>query len=880
MPASGREYLLVSGADYKGAQAVNMRLQQITGTSDFNNLVDGLFAFNSSTKRLQFVDTAVGGSLVNVPRIDSGQSETVQAAWTFSRGAATPPFIAAATLPSVGSTATMVTNLNAHYLSGYLADAAANVSTIVLRDGSGRAKVAYPSATDDAANKQYVDDTLSGLTNVYAACRVVAVANVNVSSAPSSIDSVTLSNGDRVLLTGQTTGSQNGLYVFNGGGAAMTRTTDADSSGEMLTGSQTFIREGSLYAGSSWRLITPQPITLGTTSLTFTQISAAVQMDAGPGLGKNGNEIYVKLGTAGSPAGRSYTQGGILYADSASTLNQTGALTGILIGNGSSVPSAVTGTANTVAKFGAAGATLANSQITDNGTVVTLGGTVNVSGLTANRFVTTDGSKNLQSFDLFGTGNTWTALQTFSPGAGKALHCNDNSSYSILHLVTLGRSATGYGTIGDGFRSTTSAGVYHYDRSDFATQIDFSSGKIRLNVAAAGTAGSAITFTKALEIANNGAVNLPLLTASRFVKTDASSNLTTAQYVALGGDVSGTLPVANGGTGTSTSFTAGSVVFAGSAGVYSQDNANLLWDNTNKRLGIGTTVPKASLQVGVGQSDTGTQTVRIGATAVASTVVTALHIDANPASFDMGVSVVFGQRSVTYGEYTSRIVHFANAANDLSSKLQLQTHSITQNVWNTGLMIDHEGKLGVNTTSPNSLLDVRRDAIGVSQSDVYGMTLSNTTAAAAGAQQYSPALKWTGRGWKTNATAASQAVDFRAYVVPVQGAAAPTGYLTFEAAINGGSYAEVLRADSAGALFIQGTKKVPVSYTANLGTSATSYVVTHNLGTNSVIVFIRNTSTGQCGVAGYATTTTNSVTVYFDTAPTAGLYDVIIIAVS
>jgi hypothetical protein len=51
--------------------------------------------------------------------------------------------------------------------------------------------------------------------------------------------------------------------------------------------------------------------------------------------------------------------------------------------------------------------------------------------------------------------------------------------------------------------------------------------------------------------------------------------------------VSGTLPVANGGTGTATAFTAGSVVFAGASGVYSQDNTNFFWDDTNKCLGIG-----------------------------------------------------------------------------------------------------------------------------------------------------------------------------------------------------------------------------------------------------------------------------------------------------
>ena len=60
--------------------------------------------------------------------------------------------------------------------------------------------------------------------------------------------------------------------------------------------------------------------------------------------------------------------------------------------------------------------------------------------------------------------------------------------------------------------------------------------------------------------------------------------------------VSGTLPVANGGTGTTTAFTSGSVVFAGASGVYSQDNSNLFWDDTNNRLGVGTATPVSSIE--------------------------------------------------------------------------------------------------------------------------------------------------------------------------------------------------------------------------------------------------------------------------------------------
>ncbi len=50
--------------------------------------------------------------------------------------------------------------------------------------------------------------------------------------------------------------------------------------------------------------------------------------------------------------------------------------------------------------------------------------------------------------------------------------------------------------------------------------------------------------------------------------------------------------------GSITSATAGSVLFAGAAGVLAQNNNDFFWDNTNKRLGINTTAaPSASLHV-------------------------------------------------------------------------------------------------------------------------------------------------------------------------------------------------------------------------------------------------------------------------------------------
>ena len=64
-------------------------------------------------------------------------------------------------------------------------------------------------------------------------------------------------------------------------------------------------------------------------------------------------------------------------------------------------------------------------------------------------------------------------------------------------------------------------------------------------------------------------------------------------------DVQGTTNIS--GNLTLPSLTSGSVLFTGASGLVSQDNANLFWDNTNKRLGIGTMSPGAKLHIEGGE---------------------------------------------------------------------------------------------------------------------------------------------------------------------------------------------------------------------------------------------------------------------------------------
>ena len=51
--------------------------------------------------------------------------------------------------------------------------------------------------------------------------------------------------------------------------------------------------------------------------------------------------------------------------------------------------------------------------------------------------------------------------------------------------------------------------------------------------------------------------------------------------------------------------TTGSVAFAGTSGEPEEDNTNFFWDNTNKRLGIGTNTPTESLEIDGNMSITG-----------------------------------------------------------------------------------------------------------------------------------------------------------------------------------------------------------------------------------------------------------------------------------
>jgi len=99
-------------------------------------------------------------------------------------------------------------------------------------------------------------------------CLLATTANITL-SGEQTIDG-TLTSASRVLVWKQTTGSQNGIY--NTAAGAWTRAADFNISAEVSPGCVIPVESGTLYGDKLFMLTTNGPITLGSTTLTFSII--------------------------------------------------------------------------------------------------------------------------------------------------------------------------------------------------------------------------------------------------------------------------------------------------------------------------------------------------------------------------------------------------------------------------------------------------------------------------------------------------------------------------------------------------------------------------------------------------------------------------------
>jgi hypothetical protein len=276
----------------KGAFVDLGSTQTVTGAKTMNSS-SNVFTGNGAALTNLTASNLTSGVVPNaqLPEADTSTAGIIETATSaeINAGSATDRAITPAGL--AGSTV----------VTGKRLDELAAPTSSVSMGGQKLTNGATPTASTDFVIKSYVDAVQTGL-DVKESVRVASTAAIQNFPDPSSaptIDGVTLQDQDRVLVKNEsgTLAKNNGIWVWNNSGSIFSRATDADNSpaGEVTSGMFTFVEEGTVNANSGFVLSTTGSITLGTTSLAFSQFSGAGQITAGNGLQKTGDTLSLDL---------------------------------------------------------------------------------------------------------------------------------------------------------------------------------------------------------------------------------------------------------------------------------------------------------------------------------------------------------------------------------------------------------------------------------------------------------------------------------------------------------------------------------------------------------------------------------------------------------
>ena len=281
----------LTNIDLNQNQLVNASFE-VVGTDPSSGNFEGRLIYQSTTDTIKVYANGAWRSLPHT--IVSGGGAGIAEALTVSESNGTITLtLAVADTDSAGLLPAAMWQM----LTDATSDATA--SKLVKRDASGNAKVATPTDAAHIATKGYVDSARQGL-DVKASVRVATTAAINLSTdlqAGDVIDGVTLVAGDRVLVKNQSSASENGIYVAVASGAA-SRSSDANGTadtGELTSGTFTFVEAGTVNFDSGFVISTDGTITVGTTGITWTQFSGAGSFEAGDGLSKSGTQVNVNV---------------------------------------------------------------------------------------------------------------------------------------------------------------------------------------------------------------------------------------------------------------------------------------------------------------------------------------------------------------------------------------------------------------------------------------------------------------------------------------------------------------------------------------------------------------------------------------------------------
>ena len=283
--------------------ANTIRIKRSTGSSAPGTLENAELAFAEGNKKL-FIGIGTGGSGGSATTIEpiggsgsfadlftSRTQNTFLAAPNGSNGAATFRSMVAADVPSLLHT--KISDFDTGVRANRLDQMTAPTGSVSF-NSQNITNVADPVNAQDAATKGFVEATSQGL-DVKDSCKAATTGNITISTALNNgdtIDGVSLSTNDRVLVKDQSTASQNGIYIV---GSSPARASDL-AAGSDAAGMFTFVEQGTVNADNGFVCTSNKGSAVtGTNNLTFAQFSGAGQITTADGLQKSGNTISVDL---------------------------------------------------------------------------------------------------------------------------------------------------------------------------------------------------------------------------------------------------------------------------------------------------------------------------------------------------------------------------------------------------------------------------------------------------------------------------------------------------------------------------------------------------------------------------------------------------------
>lgn len=452
----------------------------------------------------QYVDNAVSsGITIHTPvRLESPDSAGSLNA-IYAAGGTTP------TVTDVAGTKTLTTSAN-HGLSvndQIIFDSTSNGLTA----GTTYYVYSTPALDTLTLSTAYGGAELTGLTNgtgltltSRANPGVGATLTNNGTLVALTVDGKLTVVADRILIYNQTNAYENGVYTVTtvGDGSTawvLTRATDSDkyipnSTVGMSAGDYFFVTDGDTGKGESYVLTTPNPITPGTTNLTYTQFSASQVYSAGTGLTLTGTTFSLTspvLTSLGGTGLTSYTAGDLTYYASGTAFTKLGIGTnGKILKSTGSAP-AWEDPANLAVSsisFGTTGLTpntATQGAVTVAGTLITSNGGTGLSSYTAGDIVYYAAGTVLSKLAIgastyimtsSGTAPTWTNPSSITVGSATSATTANNIAGGAANQVPY---QTGAG-------ATTFSSAFTFDGTNLTLSNAIFATTFDTNVAAAG----------------------------------------------------------------------------------------------------------------------------------------------------------------------------------------------------------------------------------------------------------------------------------------------------------------------------------------------------------------------------------------------------------